>query len=186
MFVLINILVFQVGWLAAVIGGAHQMPWLGPVALVVMLLIHLNAARHPIEELVLVLFCGVLGAAFDSILVANGWVSYSSGLISASLAPYWIVAMWMMFAMTLNVSMKWFRGKPLTSAVFGFFGGPLSYIAGEELGAITLLNPLASLTMLGLGWAVMMPLLMSLSEKLDGMPSEPRLRNRWTAEVQEC
>lgn len=186
MFVLTNILVFQVGWFVSVVGGAHQMPWLGPLALLFALALHLRAARRPLSELLLVLLCGPFGVVFDSVLVANGWVSYSSGQISASLAPYWIVTMWMLFATTLNVSMRWFRGKPFISALSGLFGGPLSYIAGEQLGGISLLNPTAALAMLGIGWALMMPLLMRLAESLDGMPAAPTLRPRWFAEVQEC
>ncbi len=186
MFTLINIVVFQIGWLVSVIGGAQQMPWLGPVTLLVALLLHFKAARRPIEELLLVLICGLMGAVFDSVLVSSGWVTYSSGLFHASMAPYWIITMWMLFATTLNVSMRWFRRKPATAALFGFFGGPLSYIAGEKLGGIVLVAPSAALLALAIGWAVMMPVLMRLSEHFDGMPATPTLRQRWRAEVQEC
>jgi len=186
MFIIVNALVFQIAWFVSVVGGAQQMPWLGPLSLLVALAIHLKAARHPIEELALVLLCGLIGAAFDSILVVNNWVSYSSGVFNEAMAPYWIITMWMLFATTLNVSMRWFRRKPAIAAVFGFFGGPLSYIAGEKLSGITLLEPVAALLALGIGWAIMMPLLMRLSEYFDGMPAKPTLRPQWQTEVQEC
>ena len=81
---------------------------------------------------------------FDSFLVAAGWVTYKAGLFSDYLAPYWIITMWMLFATTLNVSMRWLRGKPWLAAFFGCFGGPTTYLAGQKLGGIVLLNQICS------------------------------------------
>ena len=176
---LTNFLAFQVAWLSSVIGGANQMPWLGPITVLVAVILHLRAARKPVEEVLLLLSCAVIGASFDSMLVAAGWVTYKAGLFSAYFAPYWIITMWVLFATTLNVSMRWLRGRPKLAAVFGFYGGPASYIAGQELGGIVLTNPVASLLAMAIGWAVMMPMLMWLSENLDGMPGKRRI---WIAE----
>ena len=154
--------------------GAQQLPWLGPVAALIALVLHLRAARKPFEEVLLVLICALIGASFDSVLVSAGWVSYKSGQFSTYLAPYWIITMWMLLAMTLNVSMRWLRGKPVAAALLGFYGGPASYLAGQALGGIILTNQFAALAALAVGWAVMMPLLMRLSESLDGMPGRRR------------
>ena len=179
MFLLVNFAAFEIAWLSSVIGGAQQMPWLGPLAVCIALAIHLSAARTPFEEVVLVLSCALIGAFFDSVLVAAGWVTYPSGLFSDYLAPYWIITMWMLFATTLNVSMRWMRGKPWVAAVFGLFGGPTTYLAGQKLGGIVLVNPTAAYLALAIGWAIIMPVLMWLSENLDGMPGK---RRNWIAE----
>jgi len=168
MLYILNFIIFQVGWFSSVYGGAQQMPWLGPVAVSAALLIHLRAAHRPQQEIVLVLSCAVIGAAFDSALVALGWVNYSSGIFSQSVAPYWIITMWMLFATTLNVSMRWLRNKDKLAAVFGFIGGPITYLAGQKLGAIVLVDQIAALLALGVGWAIMMPILLRLSETFDG------------------
>lgn len=178
MLLFVNFAAFQVAWLSCVMGAAREMPWLGPVAVLIALLIHLRAARKPFEEVLLVLTCALIGAGFDSILVAAGWVTYKAGQFSDYLAPYWIVTMWMLFATTLNVSMRWLRGKPALAALFGFYGGPAAYITGQALGGITLVNETAALTALAVGWAIMMPVLMRLSESLDGMPGR---RRSWKA-----
>jgi hypothetical protein len=175
---LVNFVVFQVAWLSSVIGGAQQMPWIGPLAVLVAVVLHLRAARKPVEEVILLLTCALIGAGFDSMLVAAGWVTYKAGLFSAYFAPYWIITMWILFGTTLNVSMRWLRGKPKLAAFFGFYGGPASYIAGQQLGGIVLTNQVASLLALAIGWAVMMPILMWLSENLDGMPGR---RRNWIA-----
>lgn len=174
MLLLVNFVVFQVAWLLSVVGGAQQMPWLGPLSAAVALAIHLRFARKPFEEVMLVIVCALIGACFDSMLVAAGWVTYKAGLFSNYLAPYWIITMWMLFAMTLNVSMRWLRGKPKLAALLGFYGGPASYIAGQALGGIVLVNQFAALAALAIGWAIMMPMLMWLSENLDGMPGPRR------------
>lgn len=179
MYLLVNFAVFEIAWLSSVIGGAKQMPWIGPIAVLIALVLHLRAARRPFEEVLLALGCALIGAGFDSILVAAGWVTYKAGLFNDYFAPYWIFTMWMLFATTLNVSMRWLRGKPKLAAMLGFCGGPASYIAGQQLGAIVLNNQVAALLALALGWAVMMPLLMRLSENLDGMPGR---RRNWIAE----
>ena len=179
MWLLINVVVFQIAWLLSVIGGAQQMPWLGPIAALFAIALHLHRARKPFEEVLLILCCALIGAGFDSILVAAGWVTYKAGLFSGYFAPYWIITMWMLFAMTLNVSMRWLRGKPKLAALLGFYGGPTSYIAGAALGGIVFIDQFAALVALAVGWAIIMPLLMWLSENLDGMPGR---RRNWIME----
>ncbi len=179
MLLLANVALFQVAWLSSVIGGAREMPWLGPVAVLIALAVHLRFARKPFEEIILVLTCALIGAAFDSLLVAAGWVAYKSGQFSALIAPYWIITMWMLFATTLNVSMRWMRGKPRLAALFGLYGGPAAYLGGQALGGIVLVKLWPALIALGIGWAIMMPVLMRLSEELDGMPGQ---RRKWLRE----
>lgn len=179
MLLLANLAIFDIAWFSSVVGGAREMPWLGPLAVVIALAFHLRAARNWTEEVLLIMSCAIIGAIFDSVLVASGWVTYKAGLFSDFAAPYWIITMWMLFATTLNVSMRWLRGKPWLAALFGLVGGPASYLTGEKLGGIVLDNQPAALVALAIGWAVMMPMLMWLSEKLDGMPGR---RRNWIAE----
>ncbi|MGB5719949.1 MAG: DUF2878 domain-containing protein [Woeseiaceae bacterium] len=169
---LINFAAFQIGWFSSVIGAAKQMPWLGPIALLVVLAIHLRQARRPEAELTLIVACGLVGMFFDSILVAFNWVSYPSGQFSEFLAPYWIVTMWMLFGTTLNLSMGWLKGRPLLAALFGAIGGPASYIAGQKLGGIVFVDYYAALIALAIGWAVFMPLLLIVAERYNGMSAE--------------
>lgn len=168
MLYIINFVAFQVGWFSSVLGGAQQMPWLGPVVVLAALAIHFRAAKRPTEELMLVLSCAAIGALFDSVLVALGWVQYSSGMLVEMAAPYWIISMWMLFATTLNVSMRWMRQREWLAAFFGLIGGPTTYYAGMKLGGIILVDQTAALAALGVGWAIMMPILLRLSQYYDG------------------
>lgn len=169
---LINVAAFKLGWLSSVFGGAQQLPWLGPVVVLIVVGLHLARAQRPGSELMLILSCGLIGAVFDSALVAAGWVTFPSGMFSDMMAPYWIVTMWMLFGTTINMSMRWMRGRPLLASAFGFVGGPLAYIAGHKIGGIVFVDQTAAIAMLAIGWAVIMPLLIQLGERLDGVSSQ--------------
>ena len=169
---LINVTAFKLGWLSSVVGGAQQIPWLGPLVVFIAVAIHLARAERPSSEFMLIVSCGLIGAVFDSALVAAGWVTFPSGMVSDSMAPYWIVTMWMLFGTTINLSMRWLRGRTLLAAAFGFIGGPLAYLAGHKIGGIEFVDQTAALAMLAIGWAAIMPLLMHLGERLDGISPE--------------
>ena len=173
MHILINLLGFKVGWMSSVLGAARDMPWLGPAVLLVVLVVHLRQAERPDLELGLVVACGVLGAWFDSILAATGWVSYPSGQFAPILAPYWIVGMWMLFATTLNRSMSWLKGRLVLATVMGAIAGPMSFFAGSKLGGIVFESPLAATVALSIGWAALMPVVMTLAERLNGFDATP-------------
>ena len=175
MHILVNFIAFQAGWFASVLGAAAGAPWIGPMVLAVVLCVHFNLAERPLEEARLVLVCAAVGACFDSVFVASGWIVYPSGQWHAMLAPYWIVGMWMLFATTLNVSLKWLKGRPALAALLGAVAGPLSYVAGEKLGGLTFTSSAPALAGLALGWALALPLVARLAATLDGVtPSEAR------------
>ena len=170
--VIANFVGFQVGWFSSVLGGAQQLPWIGPLAVFIIVGIHLARAKRFKAELTLVIACGLIGTVFDSLLVISGWVQYPSGMFATMVAPYWIIGMWFLFATTLNLSMGWMKGRPLLAAVLGLVSGPLTYVAGHKLGGIEFANQPYALAALGIGWAVMMPLLMKLAERFDGITVE--------------
>ncbi len=167
--VLANFAAFQVGWFSSVLGAAAGMPWIGPLVFLGVLALHLRLARIPFNELGLVIACGIVGLWYDSLLVTFGWVSYPAGQWHATLAPYWIVTMWMLFGTTLNASLGWLRNRPALAIVLGGIAGPLSYLAGEKLGAMSFDNFEAAIFALTVGWALMLPLLTRLATELNGM-----------------
>ena len=165
MSMLMNFLTFQAGWFATVLGAANGVPWMGPVVVLTVVGIHLRSAGKPLAEARLVAAAVLIGLVADSLLLATGWVAYPNGQWLAGLAPYWIVGLWALFATTLNVSLKWLSGRYLLAAAFGALGGPLSYLAGERLGAMTFVAPWAALAGLAIGWGLAMPLLMAIAAK---------------------
>lgn len=173
MLLLMNFVAFQVGWFAAVLGAANQLPWAGPIVIAAAIALHLRTADRPLAEMALVLLCGVIGAVMDSLLVAIGWVTYPAGLVAENVAPYWIIAMWMLFATTLNVSLGWLKTRKALGVAFGLVGGPLAYYTGFKLGGIQFVNFELAMVALAVGWAAVVPLLLWLAERLNGFDLQP-------------
>jgi hypothetical protein len=167
--VILNAVSFKIAWMSAVIGAANGLPLLGPAVILAAVLLHLSKADDPALELVLVAMAGVIGLAWDSVMVTAGWLTYQNGTFAAGLAPYWILAMWMLFATTLNVSLRGLRDRPLLAALLGAVFGPLSYLAGSAAGVVDIVREDAALPALALGWALLMPGLLVLAGQLDGM-----------------
>jgi hypothetical protein len=167
--VIINFVAFQIGWFACVLGGAHQLPWVGVVIVAGVLAYHLAQAHRPTAELSLIVLAAIVGGTWDSLLVAAGLLAYPSGTLIAGTAPYWIVAMWMLFATTLNVSLRWLKGRYVLAALLGGIAGPLAYFGGAKLGGVQFQDMTLGLGALAVGWAVFMPLLMAVSNRFDGI-----------------
>lgn len=167
---LINILAFKIGWVSSVVGVAIDIPMLGPAAILLAIAIHLLVVNRPVSEFVLIIATGVIGAGVDSIMISAGWLSYPSGTLLAGFSPYWIVAMWMLFATTFNVSFRWLQSKMLLAVLLGALSGPLSYYFGAKFGAVTLNDFTSSMIALAVGWGTLIPALLLLAKWLDAAP----------------
>jgi hypothetical protein len=177
---LLNFVAFQLAWFACVLGGAHDRVAAGTLAVAAVVALHLALAPQPGPEARLVAIVTAIGLAWDSLIVSLGLMSYPAGTFSPGVAPVWILAMWALFATTLNLSMGWMKGRPWLAVAFGAVGGPLAYLAGKKLGGVEMSEPALALLAQGLGWAVMMPLLLRLAARLNGfdtLRAPPRSAN---------
>ncbi|MGB5592042.1 MAG: DUF2878 domain-containing protein [Gammaproteobacteria bacterium] len=167
--ILFNVIAFKIGWLACVLGGAHGLPLLGTAIAVAIVAAHVFNASRPSRELVLILIAGAIGAAWDSALAATGLLSYASGTLFAGTAPYWIVAMWLLFATLLNKSLRWLHGRLVFAGFVGAVCGPLAFYAGHRLGAVEFGDFGLAMIALAVGWGLIMPLLVILAQRFDGI-----------------
>ena len=179
----INFALFQIAWFASVLGGAHGSPWTGPAVVAAVAAYHLSRAADPRGELALLAVAAAIGTVFDSALTAAGALSYPAGQWHPMIAPYWIIALWVAFATTLNVSLNWLKGRTVLAVLFGAVGGPLAYVGGSKLGGVTFDEPALALAALAIGWAVITPLLVAIAARLDG--TRPRQRARVLATATE-
>lgn len=168
---LINVVAFKIGWVSSVLGVAYNMPLLGPAVVLVAIAIHLAVSSRPASEFMLVCATGLIGASVDSVMIMAGWLSYPSGTLVQGFSPYWIIAMWMLFATTFNVSFRWLQSRLFAAATFGAISGPLSYYFGAKFSAVTLVEFYPAMIALAVSWGALMPLLLSLAKHLDSKPS---------------
>ena len=167
---IVNLAVFKIAWSAVVISAAAAVPVIGVIAVAIAVALHLRASSNAESEARLLLVAAAMGLAWESILVLSGLLNYSTGNLLPGMAPYWIVAMWVLFATTINSGMRWLRRNRAVAAIAGAIGGPMGFFAGASIGAVELASPVISLIFIGVGWAVMLPLLVHIAIRLDNGP----------------
>jgi len=163
-----NLIAFQLGWFACVLGGAHGLPWLGVAFAAVIVGSHLWLAARPLVEAQLLFAVAGIGSLWDGLLVGMGLLEYPSGMLVAWLPPIWMMALWLLFATTLNVALRWLRGRWPLAAMLGAVGGPLAFYTGAQLGGVTFADPPLALAVIGLGWFLLTPLFVWIAMRLDG------------------
>lgn len=165
---IVNVVLFQIGWFACVLGASYGLPWIGALALVAIVGWHLLRAAQPKKELALIAAAALLGAMLDTLLVQAGWVRFDTGVLIEGTTAYWMAALWAIFATTLNVSLRSLRPHPWLSALLGAIGGPAAYYAGVRLGALEFTETGAALAAIAIGWAVLSTGLLAAALRLDG------------------
>lgn len=164
-----NVVVFQAAWFAAVLGAAHHIPLWGTACVIAAIAWHLGVSARPAQEAKLVALACAIGLVAESMVAMQGNVTYPSGQPVAWLAPYWMVALWGELAIALNVTMRWMKHRPWLAALFGAIGGPAAFAAGVRLGGAAFVDETTALVTLAGVYAVLMPLLMWLSNRFDGV-----------------
>jgi len=165
-FKITNFILFQAAWFICVLGAAYDLTYPALGISMLILIVHFALIKNRLLELKLIMIAGFFGLVFDGALLNFDLIIYNDPGVPYPITPIWIVMLWMIFAMTLNHSLAWLSKKIYLSFIFGALGGPLAYIAGEELGAITLLGMNAIVT-LSVGWAIITPILLIIANKLN-------------------
>ncbi|MBD8527507.1 DUF2878 domain-containing protein [Pseudomarimonas arenosa] len=161
-----NLIGFQAVWMASVGGAANGYWWLGPLAVCLFAGYQIGVGPDRRADLLILAACAVLGFLVDSLWVQLGWMQFASPLPWAHLAPVWIVAMWIGFALTLNHSLAGFKKRLWLAAAFGLVGGPLAYYAAARAwSAVAIAEGAGPYIGLALAWGVLTPLLLLLAER---------------------
>jgi hypothetical protein len=166
---LANFVVFESAWFACILGAAHGEPGWGTAAVGAAIAWHLAISARPATELALVAILGAIGLVAESLVLAQGHVAYPNGQLVPWLAPYWLVALWAELGMALNVTLRWLKRRPLLASVLGAAAGPLSFLGGVRLGGARFVDEPAALVTLAVEWALLMPLVMWISDRFDGI-----------------
>lgn len=169
---------FQLTWFACVGGAGYGYPLLGPFVAVLWLALHLaslaEGGRGPDRraggraiEVGLLAAAAIAGYVLDSALALGGAIAFPDHAGPAAPTTPWMVALWAAFAATLRHCLDWARRRYALGAVAGAVFGPLAYAAGEALGAITLGAPPLGWLAVAVEWALAMPLLLWLRERIE-------------------
>jgi hypothetical protein len=165
----VNFVGFQCAWFACVGGAAAGRAWLALPVVIAVVGWHVARANTPRRALAVLLIAATAGALWDCVPAAAGWIVYDDGVVIERAAPWWIAALWLSFATTLNVSLRWLRGRWLVAALLGAIAGPLCYRAGAALGALSLADPRTALAAQAAAWALLLPALIEVARRFDGI-----------------
>ena len=149
-----NLISYQLAWLAVILSAARDAAWVGIAIALALAAVHVRL-RRDLRELRAIGLAVLIGLLVDSTLALTGQVRFASAW-PPGLAPFWMLSLWMAFATTLNHSLRWLMTRPVVAALGGASGGPLAYLAGAKLGALTLLTPAMTLSIIALLWTLAM------------------------------
>lgn len=174
----ITLIAYEAVWFISVIGAGrgHTWPALLAVALFAVWRLCVSTARG--VELRLMGLAFVLGLVFDGVLVRSGLLVYAAAW-PAGIAPVWILALWLAFALTIVPLFGYLQGRPWLAAVFGAIGGPMAYLgAARGWHAVSFTSPAwHALLWLALGWGITLPLLTVLARRWSQHPNPTALRS---------
>lgn len=173
MFNLWNFVAYQVAWFAVLLSAARGMAWVGAGIAVAVALAHVWRRRDPFEVKLIGLSL-LIGLLVDSTLAMTGQVRFESAW-PPLVAPFWMLSLWVAFATTLNHSLRWVMSRPVAAAIAGALGGPLAYLAGDRLGALTIVAPWTTLPLIALLWTPAMIALSMIVLRASLMPDGRRL-----------
>lgn len=157
---LANAVLFQIGWLACVLGGNSL--WL--LLALAVLVIHLRWISSWAQDGRLVLSVVIIGTAVDSVLHGLGVFEFKD---LSPLIPLWLMLLWALFATTLRHCLRWSARPWWLASLLGAAGGALSYGADGRLAGVQFpFGELPTLIGIALLWALLFPLLHQLSRRL--------------------
>lgn len=135
-FLALNFFLFQVLWFAAVWAagakGLDQAAWIAAAALTV--LAFFSEVRKADAAVAVLAVC--VGMIADNFWVYLDILKFPGH----TFAPYWIGLLWFGMGLTVNHSLRFFRDRDwLGPLIVGIFG-PVTYLAGERLGAVVVLS----------------------------------------------
>jgi hypothetical protein len=157
---LANSALFQIAWFACVFGT--QRPWLLLIA-AGCIAAHLCWLLQP-GEWRLWLITAACGWILDSALLQLGVLRFSG---DSPVLPLWLALLWLAFASTLRHSLAWTARPWWLGSLLGAIGGPLSYLGGARLADVEMPHGApASLLVLAVVWAVLLPALHALASRM--------------------
>ncbi len=161
----------QGAWFAAALLASTPWHLVGAAANALVFAIHVATSGVVKRELARGCFALTLGLLLE---LVNQHVGGLRAMQATVLPPAWLLSLWPVFAsaMMQGNSLEWLQTRLPLAAVIGAVVGPLSYAGGGRLGALEL-DGWRSRVVLGVCWAIAMPVLAFLARRLDGAGSRP-------------
>jgi len=150
--IILNLLIFQVGWLVCVLGGNVYALIYTPLALAFHHWFVLSRA----SEWPVVAMITATGCLWDALMAFSGVINYDNTDLLG--LPIWLICLWVLFATTFHHSLRWLASHLWLAAIFAAVFGPFSYWAGSQMSDANIGLPLiSSLLIIAAGWSLLFP-----------------------------
>lgn len=124
------------------------------------------ASSQPVNDAALMGIIILLGIVADGALVKFGVFNFEGKVTGIIPLPLWLLAIWGAFALTLLHSLRYLSHYKRLSIILGAVFGPVSYFAGERLGAVIFgLSAMMTMLILAAMWALIFPLTLYISDQ---------------------
>lgn len=163
----LNSLCYTAGWFWCVLFGIHQQSFFATLGAVFFIIVQLYCVKIKdtalyIQDVLLVGFSIPLGILLETLFIQTNLIQYVNS--RNIFPPIWIICLYPLFSLQLNHSLKIIKKNYLASFFLGFFGAPLSYVAGISLGGLSFSYPLINTWIfIGICWGLLICLLSKIS-----------------------
>ena len=149
----INAVLFQCAWFVFILAK----PVFVGITLGIFLFVHYWLFNPSKKEWAVIVFVGVWGALVDSMLIAADLLPLEPMYIfSFTTAPFWLVSLWLAFAMTLHHSLRFLQSNIVLAAALAAIAAPWAYYVGGFLRGVVI--PWSGLVAIAIVWACWLPL----------------------------
>jgi len=150
--ILLNLALFQIGWVVCVVGGNIY-----AVAFTLLaLLLHSWLVLTGPFEWKLIAAVVLVGSLWDIGMAQTGVIEYADAVLFG--IPIWLLCLWFLFATTFMHALFWMHRYLWMAALMAAVLGPASYWIGTNLADASLALPLwSSLGIMAAGWALLFP-----------------------------
>lgn len=160
---LFHFLSFYVLWFFCLISAAKGKPWVGVLAGMIIIstqiLWQIRIAKDTRSLGRLMVTLTLSGIVVDSILLSQNVLTYSHNIFAPYFPPPWIIIQWVEFAIIIHALLQNYWQKTILLAILSLVGFTAAYLAGENLGAATLNYGFYSAFIIGIIWAILLPVI---------------------------
>ncbi len=161
-----NMVLYELAWFAIVLGVAWGYVTVGSVIAMALIATHLTIVPDARPEWIRLVWAMAIGAGVESVNLAFEVYTIKDSEASTLLTAPWLLLLWADFSTAFYRSLNWLSNRYALASVAGALGGPVAFWAGERLGAVTLTRHINLLALLSLQWAIALPLLVWISDRL--------------------
>ena len=172
----LNSICYTIGWFFCVIFGVQGHSILATIGAIFLILFQLYSTKINdialyIQDLILATLSIPLGFFLEIFFIQTNLIYYTD--LTENFPPIWIICLYPLFSLLLNHSLKFIKRNYLISFLFGFLGGPLSYIGGQALGAVNFSYPLkVTLLIIGVCFGLFLCLLRKIADIIEKATKE--------------